>query len=46
MSTKRVKIMFIAWIQQNEVTSILNNMLGDNILTPYITVELKPKQEL
>ena len=38
--------MFIAWIQQNEVTSILNNILGNNISTPYIRVELKLKQEL
>ena len=46
MSIKRVKIMFIARIQQNEVTSILNNMLGNNKSTPYIRVELKLKQEL
>ena len=38
--------MFIARIQQNEVTSILNNMLGNNKSTPYIRVELKLKQEL
>ena len=38
--------MFIAQIQQNEVTSILDNILGNNILTPYIRVELKLKQEL
>ena len=37
--------MFIAQIQQNEVTSILDNILGNNILTPYIRVELKLKQK-